>query len=191
MNDSYLDSKQRVFFAVWPDAAVRCTLDDWQPVLKQLCGGRTMRADTLHLTLVFIGEVAVNRLEALQLAAAEVFAESFELCLDEVRYWAHNHILYAAPGVTPGPLQRLVSELEASLRRHRFSFEEREYQPHVTLRRNALWTDDPLPEFQPGRQPVCWRVDEFVLLRSAPGASYRVLAHFPLHRPALRDNTPL
>lgn len=172
-------SKQRVFFAVWPDAAVRSALAAWQPALKQLCGGRTMRADTLHLTLVFIGEMAADRLEVLTLAAQEVCAEGFEICFDEARYWGHNHILYAAPGVTPAPLQHLVVELEASLRRHRFDFEAREYQPHVTLGRNTHWSDEALPDML----PVRWSVSEFVLLESVPenaASAYRILARFPL-----------
>ena len=185
MNDPLLDSKQRVFFALWPDGAERSAFSAWQDTLKDLCGGREMRDDSLHATLVFLGEVEAARMAALQLAAQEVIAERFELCFDAARYWEHNHILYAAPGVTPAPLQHLVTELEQALRRHRFSFEERSFQPHVTLRRNARWT--PLPAML----PVRWRVREFVLLRSEPGASYRVLAHFPLRRAALRDNTHL
>lgn len=169
----------RVFFALWPVEAQRSALADWQHVLKKLCGGRTMRADTLHLTLVFLGQVAADRLEALTLAAEEVCAEGFELCLDEARYWVHNHILYAAPGVTPAALQHLVNELEASLRRHRFDFDEREYKPHVTLGRNTHWSDEPLPDML----PVRWSVSEFVLLESVPenaASAYRILARFPL-----------
>lgn len=91
------NSTVRVFFALWPDSAVREGLAAWQPALKQLCGGREMRPDTLHLTLVFLGDIPCARLEALQLAAAEVSAQGFDVCLDEARYWGHNHILYNAP----------------------------------------------------------------------------------------------
>jgi 2'-5' RNA ligase len=169
----------RVFFALWPNVVERQALAGWQPVLSDLCGGRVMRADSLHATLVFLGEVEENRLEALQLAAAEVCVSPFELVFDQAHYWGHNHIVYAAPGKLPEKLAQLAGELARSLIRHRFRFEQREYKPHVTLLRNARWSDQPLPEMR----PVCWQAGEFVLLQSEPGgANYRILARFDLTR---------
>src|SRR5450759_5150556 len=136
----------RVFFALWPTAAERGHLAAWQTPLKRLCGGRAMRVDTLHNTLVFIGDVEQTRLEALRLAAQEVSAACFELSFDEARYWGHNHIVYAAPGHVPQHLAQLVSALEQCLTQHRFKFDQREYKPHVTLLRNAHRTDVPKPK---------------------------------------------
>jgi RNA 2',3'-cyclic 3'-phosphodiesterase len=169
----------KVFFALWPSAAERESLVAWQRPLQHLCGGRAMRGETLHNTLVFIGNVEQSRLEPLQLAAQEVGAPCFELCFDEARYWGHNHIVYAAPGNTAPQLGQLVSTLEQRLTVHRFKFEQREYKPHVTLLRNARWTDAPLPAMQ----PVCWQIKDFALVQSGQQdgqANYRVLAKFPL-----------
>ncbi len=165
----------RLFFALWPDESARRSLADW----SLPCSGRAMSPQTLHATLVFLGEVDAARLEALKLAAEEVVASGFELCFDTARYWGHNHILYAAPGIVPAPLQYLVGELERHLIKHHFVFEQREYKPHVTLMRNVHWRDDPMPAMP----PVCWRVQEFVLLQSEPvqgEAHYRVLEKFGL-----------
>jgi 2'-5' RNA ligase len=170
----------RIFFALWPTDAERLALVDWQTSLHPLCGGRVMRPDSLHATLVFIGTIEVARLEALKLAAEEVSAARFELCFDVARYWGHNHILYAAPGDAPDKLLQLVRELERHLIAHHFKFEQRDYKPHITLLRNARWTDDPLPPMP----PVCWQVKEFVLVQSGE-VNYRVLAHFPLSEIAL------
>lgn len=169
----------RVFFALWPSEAGRAALAGWQPPLKQLCGGKAMRAETLHATLVFVGDVAEHRLEALQLAAQEVAGDPFELCWDEARYWGHNHIAYAAPRSTPEPLLQLVRQLEQALRRHRFRFDLRSYKAHVTLLRHAKWSDEPLPVLP----AVDWPVREFALVQSLSdenGARYEVLARFPL-----------
>ena len=169
----------RVFFALWPTAAERSHLAAWQAPLSRLCGGRAMRGETLHNTLVFIGDVDRSRLEALQLAAQEVSGEGFELCFDAARYWGHNHIVYAAPGHLPQQLAQLAGALGQNLLRHRFKFDDREYKPHVTLLRNAHWTDAPLPAMQ----PVCWQISDFALVQSAHQAGladYRVLARFPL-----------
>lgn len=169
----------RVFFALWPTVGERSSLADWQQPLRHLCGGRAMRGETLHSTLVFIGDVEQSRLEALRLAALEVSAVCFELCFDEARYWGHNHIVYAAPGAAPRQLEQLVNALEQRLAVHRFKFEQREYKPHVTLLRNARWTDAPLP----GMRPVRWQIQDFALVQSVQQgglASYRVLVRFPL-----------
>jgi 2'-5' RNA ligase len=133
----------------------------------------------LHNTLVFLGNVAENRLEALVLAAQETAGTAFNLCFDEVRYWRHNHIVYAAPGRIPAQLTQLVQSLEQHLRRHHFSFDQREYKPHVTLLRHANWDGVPLP----GMRAFAWAVHDFVLVQSLSdenGARYQVLARFPL-----------
>lgn len=138
-----------------------------------------MRSETLHNTLVFIGNIALSGLEPLQLAAQEVSGVGFALCFDVARYWGHNHIVYAAPVHLPQPLTQLVLGLEQSLTMHGFKFDSREYLPHVTLMRNAHWTDMPLPEVQ----PVCWQVKDFALVQSVNHerhTDYRALARFPL-----------
>ena len=155
-----------------------------------------MLGETLHNTLVFIGDVEQAKLEALQLAAQEVKGETFELCFDMARYWGHNHIAYAAPGEMPQQLAQLVSVLEQRLMTHRFKFDQREYKPHVTLLRNARRTDAPkagnpqpasgraeLTPPLPAMQPVRWQIKDFALVQSEQKdglASYRVLARFPL-----------
>ncbi len=169
----------RVFFALWPTAAESGQLAAWQKPLKRLCGGRAMRGETLHNTLIFVGDIEAYGLEVLQRAAQEVGGEGFELCFDEVRYWGHNHIVYAAPSQVPQQLIQLADNLGQHLDAHRFKFDRREYQPHVTLLRNARWSDAPLPAMQ----TVCWKVADFALVQSVPHdglTDYRVLARFPL-----------
>ncbi len=168
----------RLFFALWPQPAEQQALAGWQPALHQLCGGSPMQESTLHCTLVFLGATAAERLEALLLAAQEVEWQGFEICLDEARYWGHNHIAYAAPRRVPRQLETLVAALEQRLRRHRFAFEARAYKPHVTLLRHVHWRDVPLPQMP----PLHWRVQEFALVQSLGdehGARYEVLARFP------------
>jgi len=179
MAEGIREKNVRVFFALWPGKAERAALSAWRLPLHKQCGGRKMRPETLHATLVFLGSVPGHRLEALQLAAQEVRVKPFELRFDTARYWGHNHIVYAAPGQTPELLLQLVSELERGLHRHRFRFDRRSYKPHVTLLRNAKWTDAPLPVMQ----HATWRVHDFALVQSLSdenGARYQVLARFPL-----------
>lgn len=177
-----LQAKVRVFFALWPSSEERAALAAWQAPLRELCGGRAMRAETLHATLVFLGEVEERRLEALQLAAQEVRGHAFRLVFDVAHYWGHNHILFATACNVPPPLLQLVDKLEQSLARHRFRFEKRPYKLHLTLLRHARYSDAALPCMP----CVVWNVRDFALVRSAPdenGANYQVLARFRLNSP--------
>ncbi len=138
-----------------------------------------MHGETLHSTLVFIGNIDKSMLESLHLAGLEVSGQLFELCLDVARYWGHNHIVYAAPSHLPLPLVQLAQSLQQSLARHGFKFDHREFRPHVTLIRNARWNEAPLPEMR----PVCWQIRDFVLVQSLSHqgrVAYRVLDRFPL-----------
>jgi 2'-5' RNA ligase len=168
----------RVFFALWPNDAERAAMAAWQAPLKALSGGRPTPEYKLHNTLVFLGNVEVERLEALQLAAREVGGAGFQLVFDRARYWGHNHIVYAAPDSMPGHLTLLVLTLEQNLQHHHFNFDRRSYKPHVTLLRHAHWTDSLLPAMP----PVIWKMRDFVLLQSVPemqGVRYEVMARYP------------
>jgi 2'-5' RNA ligase len=141
-----------------------------------------MRTDTLHSTLVFVGEVEESRLDVLRLVAKGLNTRDFELKLTSAHYWGHNHIVYAAPDVTPPQLVELVQELEGKLRVHRFPIENHPYKSHVTLLRNAQWADSPLPPMP----AVCWKFNDFVLVQSMRddegSPHYEVLARFPLQK---------
>ncbi len=169
----------RVFFALWPDLHARAAISSWQGPLSNLVGGRGLPAENLHNTLVFLGAVAIERLENLLLAAQEVSGGKFQLVYTMARYWGHSQIVYAAPGIVPPQLTQLAQTLEHALLRHHFAFERRIYKPHVTLLRHAKWSDTPLPPME----PVKWKMQDFVLLQShgeGQGVHYEVLARFPL-----------
>lgn len=177
MSEIAANESARVFFALWPNADERSALAAWQPLCKKLCGGKPTPVQNLHNTLVFLGDVELARLEALQQAAEEAGGSAFQLVLNGARYWEHNHIVIAAPSSVPGNLTLLVQGLQQSLLHHQFKFDQRSYKPHVTLLRHAHWKDSPLPEMP----VVVWNISEFALVRSANGglgAHYEVLARF-------------
>ena len=165
----------RLFFALWPDAAVRDALDVAAQKMHRNCGGRVMRRGNLHQTLVFLGEVAEEKLSRLKALATPACA--FKLDFGAIGYWPHNRIVWAAPNLTPDPLTRLVATLEEALARAGFDYDRRPYAPHITLVRGAR---------APAALPALrfdWPVTEFVLVESAcgaRGAEYRVVARWPL-----------
>lgn len=178
VSDRGVGDRQRVFFALWPDAATAAALHARASGLKASCGGRAMRRDTLHLTLAFLGEVEANRLEALQGIARSMHIERFTLALDRIGSWHGNRVLWCGPSRSPAALDELARALAERLAAAGFALEARGFSPHVTLVRNAQRA----PVAQQA-DAIHWPVASFVLVaseRTARGAAYRVLARWPL-----------
>jgi 2'-5' RNA ligase len=169
----------RVFFALWPSAEERSRLAAWLPVLNAECDGRKMHVDTLHCTLVFVGNIESDRVTQLNDAVLNVAVSPFTLCFDEVRCWEGSGIVYAAPTKIPEELVALAGLIEVSLEAIGVKFDKRRYQPHVTMLRNARCDRKILPTVD----PVCWEISDFALLQSVQKegrAGYRVVSRFPL-----------
>ena len=171
----------RVFFALWPPPEAARHLSAVADSFAKCAGGRATRQATVHLTLAFLGDVAVERLPDLEGAARNVRAAAFDLRLDQFGLWHHNRIFWAGSSVVPPALVELASALSAGLQAAGFDVADarRNFTPHVTLVRKVKTLDAPLP---PG-QMLSWRCTKFVLVRSqlsASGASYQTLAEFPL-----------
>jgi 2'-5' RNA ligase len=173
-----MSAKARLFFALWPDEGVRAAFSEWLRVLDGQIDGRLTRPESLHVTLVFLGDQELSRIDSLNHIAGEIDARSFELAFDAPRYWAHNRIAHAVPLETPEALVSLVTALEQRLHDAGFRFEERAYIPHATLMRRARWKK---ADLKFGR--VNWLVNDFALVRSHPGptgSSYEVLGRWKL-----------
>src|SRR5687768_2073533 len=130
-------NRARVFFAVWPDEAVRDALSAAALRAEAECGGRPTAAAKIHLTLFFVGEVDRARIGDLETCAGAVAAAAFDLEMSVLGYWRHNRIVWAGSLVTPAALSRLVAELTSELGTAGYHREERPYVPHATLVRNA------------------------------------------------------
>jgi len=127
----------RLFFAAWPPPEAQQALGDLARRLKSECGGRALPASKLHLTLVFLGEVARERLPRLEALAGAVTVPQFEIRLDHVGYWRHNHVVWACFEHGAAELGALAAGLEQALAGDGFQFDQRAYVPHITLLRNA------------------------------------------------------
>lgn len=146
-------------------------------------GGRPTRLDTIHLTLAFLGDVPVSALPELCALGRCLQASRFDLHLDRLAYWAHNHVLWAGCRATPEGLTDLHGRLHAALGEDGYPVDPpggRRFTPHVTLVRKldlAESTDwPPLPS-------LIWHCASFVLVQSVltpEGPNYRVIETFPL-----------
>jgi len=151
----------RLFFALWPDAAVQRELASWARACRRVSAGRLIREENLHATLAFVGEVDLGGRALLGELGAALHGEAFALVLDQIGYWPHNRIVYAAASEVPAPLRGLVQRLMSALAAHGHRIDTRPFVPHVTLLRDAR------------RAPVCappsllrWSVRELSLVES-------------------------
>ncbi len=176
--------KVRAFFALWPDPATRARLLQATRRLHRLVGGRPTRPDTLHLTLVFLGDVEVGRLPELNLAVARVNCPGFDLAFDQEACWRHNRVAHLGASQPPPGLFDLVDRLSAQLRDAGFAFDTRPYVPHITLIRRADCARFPKPSNEnPAPEPIPWSAREFVLVKSSlrpEGARYEPMGRWPL-----------
>ncbi|HEX8961678.1 MAG TPA: RNA 2',3'-cyclic phosphodiesterase [Rhodocyclaceae bacterium] len=171
---------RRLFFGLWPSAAVAAQLHREALSLQRACGGRAMREESLHLTLAFLGGVPASRLQAAEAAADAVRAGRFILELDRAACWKHNRIAWAGCSAVPPELSRLVADLSAQLRVAGFTLDDRPFAVHATLVRNADCRR-PLP---PLASPIAWPVEDLVLVESRvePGGSrYEIVRRWPMH----------
>lgn len=168
----------RVFFALWPSAEMRRSLHQLAGQFQAECGGRCMRADTLHITLLFIGEVEKSRLPALMQAADRVRAAAATIELTQFACWNHNRIGYAAPDVLPPTIAALVDALQREVSASGFAFDARAFKPHVTLLRNVRRGLE-----AQAFPAMFWPAAEFVLVQSQlseQGAHYEILQRWAL-----------
>jgi RNA 2',3'-cyclic 3'-phosphodiesterase len=181
----------RVFFALWSEEAVRRRLAEEAKRLHTLLGGRQTRTDTLHLTLLFIGQLARDRLPDLQAAVRQLQAPAFELVFDQADCWRHNRIAFLGASQPPEALFALVSGLEGAAAGLGIPFDRRAYKAHITLVRNArCMKKNPAAGRAsleritiPPPAPVSWRASDFVLVESrldTDGARYALLERFSL-----------
>jgi len=162
----------RLFFALWPDDAVRAELARWSRELHALCGGRITPPEKLHVTLAFLGKVEEARVAEVERAAGEVAPRAVSLVLDQPGYWKHNRIAWAGASVVPPELEALVSELRGALVKSQIRFDAKSFASHVTLLRGARE-----PAAMPALAPVEWRLYGFALVQSVTlprGSRYEI-----------------
>ena len=98
------------------------------------------RAENLHLTLKFLGEIAPSRIEALSNAASRAAqdVQPFNLTIEGAGAFPPRgipRVLWLGIKDSSGELARLQSRLEDECSTEGFAREERPFHPHLTLAR--------------------------------------------------------
>ena len=177
MSSDTTEPRQRLFFALWPDAGVRAALE---ATGKSLLGKRVKRipAANLHLTLAFAGSVTSRVRRCLETAAGDIRQAPFDLTIDHGGHWQRPRIAWIGPTHTPPGLWSLVGDLRTAFESCGLQADTRPYQPHVTLARKISRLENATHI-----NPVPWSIRSFSLVASVTdprGARYERLVSWAL-----------
>ena len=172
-------TRRRLFFALWPDEAVREQLHQASRVLTRDKRGKVVSQANLHITLAFLGSVETGTAQCLIQQADALVLPGFSLTLDRAGYWTGPRVLWLGCEQTPVPLQALVGSLQQLQRLCGLEPESRPFHTHLTVMRKLAPHGVTFPAFE----PVAWPVASFALVASdtrPEGAVYSVVKSWPL-----------
>jgi RNA 2',3'-cyclic 3'-phosphodiesterase len=178
-------------FELPPD--IRAVVSLVQGEMRGLPGVRWVNVHNIHLTVVFLGNIAVEHVKPMGKTAAAVCSRyrPFEVSVGRTGFFGsrrHPRVLWIG---LKGDLERMAGfrdELQAELEPFGIRPEKRPFRPHLTLGRfrgggnPGPRMDEMLSRYSDLQSPAC-RLEELVLFRSElrpEGALYSVLRTCPL-----------
>ncbi|MET0532606.1 MAG: RNA 2',3'-cyclic phosphodiesterase [Steroidobacter sp.] len=180
---------QRLFFALWPSDEFRDQLVSETQAIARDSGGRVIPPENLHVTLFFLGQVSLSRLEFVQQAGAGCAnAPGFQLNFDRTEIWGRANLLCLTTSTVPADVTTLAEKLRDSLRGEALGGSEHEFRPHITLARDLPRHGRPAPI-----KTLRMKVNDLVLVESRPGSvgsHYSVMARWPLLSSAATITNP-
>ena len=154
----------RLFFALSLDHANRYTIAAFQQ--QRFSGnGRSIPAQNLHVTLLFIGEVEQSRIIKLASETDKLVCDSFDLTMDHLEFFPANGMVWLTASSIPSGLHRLYQLLRGVAVRNSIKTDRKPFRPHITLIRNV--TSPPAAETQV--PPISLRCEDFTLFQSVQG----------------------
>lgn len=184
------EASRRLFFALWPDEAMRQALVQVTHKAVRASGGRPTPPGNLHITLAFLGAIPERQLPLLSeighqaarlgdVAALPTAAgPEIELAFEHLEYWRAAHLLCAVPAESPARVAALARRLQVLLTEGGFAPDLKPFRPHVTVVRKVS-----RPGAAGRMHPVVWRFAELALIESRTlpeGALYSVVESYSL-----------
>lgn len=168
----------RLFFALWPDEAVSAALAGHRDTIAAACQGRATLSDTLHMTLVFAGQVDDERVPLLRECGGRVRSSQFAMFVDRRSGFSRAKVAWLGCSSPPTALDILQSALQQQVENAGFVLDNRPFCPQITMARHGRCTpaDGVVPSIE-------WEVQSFVLVHSRAGPrgpDYRVLQEWKL-----------
>lgn len=152
----------------WELRARLSELATWLP------GARWVPPENLHLTLRFLGEVAPNQAEDIDLALAALRGRRVSLAMSgvgTVTRAGREVALWAGVAKNPG-LEHLQAKVETAMQRAGLAPDKRRFLPHVTLARLDNVVEAKLATYLQAHNLFRFRpveIDHMTLFSSLPG----------------------
>ena len=139
-------------------------------------GFKPVQPQNVHVTLVFLGHVAVASELLIKHSVSDISAEPIVLTFDHLSYWSKPKVLCLTCSQSVDELEKLVAALNREVASCGLQTETRPYKPHITLARHAQY----LPDIN--FEPIVWRAESFCLVESCSepdGVCYKVRQQWP------------
>jgi 2'-5' RNA ligase len=196
----------RLFVAIAPDAAARAAIDLGRARLESSLGAsaaafKWVRAENVHITVHFLGEVSAGQLDELRAVLDEPLSEPvFHAISSRLGAFPDRgpvRVIWRAVEDGAAAMGRIHTALAERLRRARTMVDDRPFTPHLTLARardrhsprgvREALTSVSVPS-------AAWQVTEVTLFRSdlsGPAPRYDPVVAMPLARPRSTEGRPV
>jgi 2'-5' RNA ligase len=168
----------QLFFALWPDTNSTLKLARHRVELARECGGRALRPDALHMTLVFLGSVEEVHIPEVMACADRIIARPFDIVIDKATSFPHTEVAWLGCTAPPQKLFDLQFSLQSQVQQSEFAVDLRPFVPHVTVARHLAHPCPPR-----GIPPIVWPVRSYSLIESRSNentTTYAALMTWPL-----------
>ena len=164
---------QRLFIAVLPDDQVRSALVSLQKHHELNRIGRCVKAENLHITLQFLGNVDIDQIPEITEFIQQLKFGALTLHLNQIGFFPRSRVVWAGSDSECSNLASLAAQVRDNnpfkLKRR----ESRRFIAHVTLARDAR------KRITATIDPIYWRIEKCCLMRSITehqGVRYEMIA---------------
>ena len=170
----------RAFLALMPERDSALAIDAWRTRNWAGVGGRAVPVQGLHLTLCFLGEQPVSKLEALGRLLDDAGRGAFsggrrDMVLDAAGWRPDSKVAWLEAGSAPGSVAGLAKTMRTAAGRAGIRTDKRAFLPHVTIAR-GVDAPPPPPARSPSVELVCGPVALLESVRGRSGSRYVEMA---------------
>lgn len=159
----------RTFIAINFNQDVKNRLLSIEKSLKSMSEkGRFTSRDNLHMTLIFLGEIAEDRVKLAQLCVKNITAPKFLMVVNRLgRFKRPDGDIYWVGIETNTILSSIYNQLYNNLSSYDFYIKDSEYVPHLTLARDYVIKDEEaLKKYKEEFEKINIQVESIQLMKS-------------------------
>lgn len=181
----------RTFVSVAPTEAVLHELERLMQAFRRAsegCAYRWIRPSQLHITLKFLGEAPLSKVEVLRSALREIAVPPFSISLDEGGAFPNAsapRVVWLGVGEGGKALKNLAERVDFVSGECGFPLERRAFKAHLSIARSKEGDRVPAPLLflLENLPPLVWRCASFSLMQSEltrEGPIYTPVEVYPL-----------